>query len=557
MGTMPTNGGREHRRERGQILVLFALMLSVLTLLGAVLYSSAADLVLRRQLQNAGDAAALAAANLMENGTATCSSTRIASSGSGNDLYVAAKNYLINSAGWTAAQVASRMTMSCPSSTAYGSVAVKVNLTMSGPRWFGATARTVATSSIGINGQVSNGDYSVALLDPYQATWTNGGGRTGCASYLVNGGVTATYEGSIIVDSACTRAISNDASIKAQNSAFSMTLLNGAKLLTAGEVSSGTLSKITPAPTEHAKPLQDPLGGLIKPCHVASNTDCLGAGALPARDAGTTAQADCKSMKVVCVLQPGTYSGGILAANGNQPAFLLLRPGVYYLEGGGFQLKSSAAIIMSIPSTSGSCGGSCTDAQAIARYCNPTNNNNGSCQVSSTSTTPTAQLNWAADCPAPPVATTCGVMIYNAKKDSNSNWVTTSGSADAIENGSQGNLLLRAYNPSSDALGNGTTFASYRNIVVWQDREPHPTASTWQPVVSMVGGACLVLSGTVYAPWAQVAFGGSSCGSGGGADAQLTLQFIAYDLTLSGSNNFYFQYRKDGFATPFAYGLVP
>jgi Flp pilus assembly protein TadG len=59
------SGGGERPTERGQILVLFALMLTVLTLLGAVLYSAAGDLVLRRQLQNAGDAAALAASNLM------------------------------------------------------------------------------------------------------------------------------------------------------------------------------------------------------------------------------------------------------------------------------------------------------------------------------------------------------------------------------------------------------------------------------------------------------------------------------------------------------------
>jgi hypothetical protein len=72
----------------------------------------------------------------------------------------------------------------------------------------------------------------------------------------------------------------------------------------------------------------------------------------------------------------------------------------------------------------------------------------------------------------------------------------------------------------------------------------------------MTGGACVVLSGTVYAPGAEVDFGGSSCGSGGGGDSVATLQFIAYDLTLAGSNNFYFAYQRAAFATPTAYGLV-
>src|SRR5215470_5338138 len=99
--------GRERREEKGQILVLFALMLTVLAVLAALLYSGAGTLVLRRQLQNLGDGAALAAANIMPIGTTTatttCTSARIASSGSGNDLYTAAKNFLMNQGGWSAA----------------------------------------------------------------------------------------------------------------------------------------------------------------------------------------------------------------------------------------------------------------------------------------------------------------------------------------------------------------------------------------------------------------------------------------------------------------------
>jgi hypothetical protein len=554
---MTRNGSRERPNEHGQIIVLFALMLSVLMILAALLYSGAQTLVSRRQLQNAGDAAALAAANLMENGTSLCNSTRISSSLSGNDLYVAAKNSVITNLGWTAAQVTSRMTLSCPSASVYGSVAVTVNLSLTGPSWFGAGGLQVKTASTGINGQTVNGDYSVALLDPSNSHWSN---RTGCASYLVNGGVTVTYEGSIIVDSTCTLAVSTAGSIKAQNSAFSMTMINGSRLLTAGEVSAGTVSKITPTPIEHALPLQDPLGGLFPPCHTSSGSNCLGSptNPLPAANMDTTGNGQCKSEKVVCVLSPGTYTGGLLAANGSGIATLLLRPGVYYIAGGGFQLKSGSGAIIAIPSaTSGKCSGtatvSCTDAEAIARYCNPTNNNNGSCQL----TTDTIGANWASDCPAPPATNTCGVLIYNAKVDANSAWVRTGSNADTVDNGSQGILLLRGYNPTYDSIsGNGTTFASYKNLVMWQANAPKADDGVPQPKISMVGGACVVLSGTVYAPYAEVDFGGSSCGTGGGADAQMTLQFVCWDLTLSGNNNFYFAYRRNSLASPFAYGLV-
>jgi len=562
---MQSSGGRERAEERGQIIVLFALMLTVLTILAALLYSGASTLVLRRQLQNLGDGAALAAANIMVVGTSTatttCTSARIASSGSGNDLYVAAKNYLINNGGWTAAQVTARMTMSCPSG--YDSAAVSVNLAQTGQNWFGAGNLNVATTSTGINGQVANGDYSVALLDPSNPTWTGHGTRTGCASYLINGGVTVTYEGSVIVDSTCTIATSSNGAVKAQNSAFTMTFVNSAKLITGGEINSNTLAKITPTPTYNFRPLYpDPLAGLIKPCHATSATDCLGSSTaeLPAKNTSTTGTGQCKTMKVACVLSPGTYSGGLLAANGSTPSTLLLRPGVYFIEGGGVQLKSSAAQIIAIPALTGTCGGSgtCSDTNAATRYCNPTNQNNGSCQLTSDQ----VGTNWATDCPQPPTANTCGVLIYNAKSDGSSSWQTSGASADTISNGSQGVILLRAYNPTYDTIAaNGSTanssvFAPYKNLVVWQERTPAPSASTTQPVVGMQGGACVVMSGTVYAPGAEVDFGGSTCGTGGGADAQLALQFVCWDLTLAGNNNFYFKYNRAYFAKPYAYGLT-
>ena len=145
-------------------------------------------------------------------------------------------------------------------------------------------------------------------------------------------------------------------------------------------------------------------------------------------------------------------------------------------------------------------------------------------------------------------------MIYNAKSDSKSSWTTT-GQSDQIANGSQGTLLLRSYNPANDPT-NGTLFASYGNLVMWQAGEPKPSPTVTQPVVSMVGGACVVLSGTVYAPGGEIDFGGSSCGVGGGGDAVATLQFVCWDLTLAGNNNFYFAYQRNAFARPYSYGLI-
>jgi len=72
-------GSKHREREHGQIIILFALAMVAMLAMGALLFSGAQTLVLRRQLQNAGDAAALAAANIMTNGVTTCTAARISS----------------------------------------------------------------------------------------------------------------------------------------------------------------------------------------------------------------------------------------------------------------------------------------------------------------------------------------------------------------------------------------------------------------------------------------------------------------------------------------------
>ena len=345
---------RTRRRDRqgGQIMILFALSLVVIIAMAGLLFSGAQALVVRRQIQNAGDAGALAAANLLVtlNG---CS----ASGGGGAPraaVVTAAKNAVAaNIPGFDT----SKVTVTCPANMPNGDVsddiAVQVDIRGSSPGFFGSLGIAPATSSTATNGQHTNGAYSVALLDPSNPTWSGHGNRTGCPSYLINGGVTVTYEGSIFVDSQCTLAQDTSGSTKAQNSAFSMTMLNGAKFLTSGEVSANTFVKIIPSPLQDVLPiLPDPLSGLVKPCHATDGTNCLGTtSTLPAKDTQTTGSGQCKSPNDdPCIISPGTYSGGLAAAGGSGPSTLLLRPGVYYIEGGGLQLKSGSARVLAIPS---------------------------------------------------------------------------------------------------------------------------------------------------------------------------------------------------------------
>lgn len=515
--------GGEQRRDEGVIVVMFSLFLVVLLSFGALVYTGAQTLVLRRQLQNAGDAAALGAANLL------LANSGCSAAGDGGApraaIVTAARNAVsTNFPGYDL----SKVSVTCPSG--YNNAAVQVDLSGKGPSYFGFQALSAATSSRAVNGQTVDQDYAVILLDPMNIGWPSQ--RNGCPSFTVNGGITLTFEKSVIVDSKCTLEDSTSGAVKALNSSFQMNMINGAEMRIGGEYAANTLGHITPTPREHFRPLMpDPLSGLLTPDTYLSN----GSGAsLPTINMSTTGTGICRGQDP-CILPPGRYPGGIAAQGGSGPTTLLLRPGVYYVGGGGFKLKSAAARIIAIPDS-----GTMPDAVARTTF-------------ATTLTESQVISAWETACPIN--GTHCGVMIYNAP--SGSSWVTNGGSADEVSNGSQGVVLLRSYLAAIDEIAaNRTAFSSYSGLVVWQARQPVPTQSSPQPQISMAGGACVIMSGTVYASGAQVVFGGSSCGAGGGGESATTLQFVVWDLTLSGNNNFYFAYQKNLFAAPMQYGLV-
>jgi hypothetical protein len=518
-------------REDGVVVVLFSIFLVVLLGFGALVYTGAQALVLRRQLQNTGDAAALAAANLLiiKNG---CSA--FGDGGPPRAEIVAAAKAAVTSnfPGYNLSNV----NVSCPSIADGLNAAVKVALSDTGPSYFGMQGLAAATSSTAVNGQVVDQDYAVILLDPSNTSW--GSQYNGCASFLVNGGITLTFEKKVIVDSMCTLADSNNGAVKALNAGFQMNFINGAEMRIGGEYAANTFGHINPTPTQHFRPLiSDPLSGLVSPDVYLAPPNVSGA-SLPPRDTSTAVGGTCRNQDP-CILLPGKYSGGsgIVAQGGSGPTTLLLRPGVYYVDGGGFKLKSASARIISIPDST-----TMNDIQAKNTF----KTNLSEAQIIQA---------WENNCPINAPQPHCGVMIYNAP--SGASWVTSGGNADEISNGSQGVVLLRAYNPAIDEIvANRTAFATYSGLVIWQARTPAPTASAPQPAISMAGGACVIMSGTVYARGGQITFGGSSCGTGGGGESVTTLQFVVWDLTLSGNNDFYFAYQKNLFAAPLQYGLI-
>jgi hypothetical protein len=526
MGRMMRRPQDETRREEGVIVVLFALSLVVLLALGGLVYTGAQALVLRRQLQNAGDAGALAAANLLmiQGG---CS--EFGSGGSPRETVVlAAKSAVTEN---LPSYAASDVVVTCPAEYP-NNLAVQVDLHDTGPSYFAMQGIQASTTSTAVNGRAVDQEYAVVLLDPSNPNWA--AQRNGCASFLINGGVTMTFEKSIFVNSTCTLADSQNGAVKAINASFQMFLVNGAEMKIGGEYSANTFGHITPTPLQNVRPLVlDPLSGLVPPD--AYTSDGQSGAILPTINMSSTGTGICKNQDP-CILQPGTYPGGIVAASGSGPSTLLLRPGVYYLAGAGLKLKSGSARILAIPSES-----VMPDVLAKTTF-------------KKSLTDAALATAWQSHCAL--AARSCGVMIYNAPSSANA-WTTTGGNADEISNGSQGVLLLRSYVPEIDAIqANRVPFESYRNLVIWQARTPVPGPAKPQPKITLAGGACVVLSGTVYATGGQMDFGGSTCGAGGGGDAVATLQFIVWDLTLSGNNNFYFAYQKDYYAAPTVYGLI-
>ena len=513
----------DHEPEQGQIVVLFALSLVVLLAFGGLLFAGAQTLVLRRQLQNASDAAALAAANIL---IAQQGCSAAGSGGSPRSAIVtAARNGVTaNFPGY----VPSNVGVSCP--TGFNNAAVQVDLARNGPTYFGTAGLATKASSTAVNGQTVEQDYAVVLLDPSNPSWNSQ--RNGCASFLVNGGITMTFEKSIIINSTCTLAVSNNGAVKALNNSFRMTLVNGAVMKIGGEYAVNTNGKITPAPIQNYRPLlADPLSGLVPPETYVAN----GSASLPTIDMSNTGTGSA-SHRIPASSRPAR----IRAASRPQTAVAPRR--------------SSSAPASTTSAAAGSRSRAAPPGSSRSRRAAVMPDSVAKTTFAKTLSDIAVGAAWQTACPVS--GSTCGVMVYNAPSSAGA-WQTGGGNADQISNGAQGMLLLRSYNPTNDSIaGNGATFSPYKNLVIWQSRTPVPGPSTPQPEVSMAGGACVVLSGTVYAPGALVNFGGSSCGAGGGGEAVSTIQFIVWDLTVSGNNNFYFAYQRDLFAAPTAYGLV-
>jgi hypothetical protein len=507
---------RTSSSQSGQVLIIFAFAFIVILMMLALLFDGANALLLRRQMQNASDAAAMAGANLIQGlSPRGCSATPGTPRGLPQAAIVAAAKASVaaNLPDYNPANVL----VTCPPGWDDGQgngVSVQVELLDQAPTFFGSIfgggPLDVAARSAAVNGQNSDAAYSVILLDDHivNVNWPNG--RTGCPSFLLSGGPTVQFDSSIYIDSSCTAA--DGGAMATNGNATSLTVgNNGPAIRIVGEYKPQALT-ITPPPMEHQNKKEDPLAYLQAPPgsrSFASND--LSSLKLQRNSKLTVGQGQSSS---TVVLEPGVYKGGIQLKN-SSIAYLL--PGIYVLQGGGIDL------------------GAQTKLSAI--------------KAGAQNTT---DATWPLDC----TATNCGILIYNTGDDSGA---LTMG---PITVAAGATFKVRSYDPTASVTlrnSNATyTNSTYESLLIWQSAVPAATASQQgaQPVMHLNGGGSVIMSGAIYAPQAKVLMGGTSGGSGGGPTITLTLQFIVWDLELSGNAAFHFVYDGKEFPVPLDYGLV-
>ena len=338
---------------RGQVLVIVAVAFTAMIGLLAILFDGANGMVLRRDMQDGGDAAAIAGANVIHVGSPRgCSATPGGAPRA--SVAQAVRDSLAQNLPWLDTSTA---VLGCPAG--FENQAVSVELSTVAPRFFGGIIGgqiNVATRSAAVNRVITGSRYSVVQLDPGNPSWPNG--RRGCPSVMLSGGPTVVLQATMQVNSSCSAAAGG--ALGTNGNGGSLTMSNAAPIRLHGGYAPGAMT-ISPAPLTGQERVEDPLLGLppvdVNGMQVRSGSRLV-------------------LSNVTQVLRPGVYEGGIDLRNSS---VALMEPGIYVMRGGGIHN-----------------GGLAVGAQAKLL------------SVASGVTTPNLS-NWSGDCPL----NRCGVLIYN------------------------------------------------------------------------------------------------------------------------------------------------
>jgi hypothetical protein len=393
---------RPENRRRGNLTMLVALLtlpvagMMALTLDGGLLMDR------RRQCQTAADLAALAAATDLytnwntnagadPNGTAKTSALNNAKANgfdntTGNTVTVNFNPSTYAGGQWKGSTIP------------VGYCEVIINYTQA--RFFSAIwgqsglsvqARAVARTSY------SAAEPGILLLDPTSK---------GSLNVTGNGGVVITGNGDVVVDSTNSEGglVTGNGSISAAAYYFSgatgyHTSGNGAFLNSAtGQYDASIMHSDVPK-------TPDPLAALPVPTMPSVAT--LPNGTKANSGVSWSGNNNYGAVNGTLTLSPGTYTGGIsVSGNGN----LVLQPGIYYMEGGGFSLSGNANVSVSGPSSADTGSG-------VLLY-NAPNGNSDTISISG---------NGSVTLPAPTTGTYKQISIFQARASSAAISITGNG----------------------------------------------------------------------------------------------------------------------------------
>ena len=459
----------QHRRERGQILVIFAGGVVTILLIAALVIDLGLAFIVRRTEQNAIDPGAIAAARFIKAPGGTYADMVAAACfyAQQNGFFANAPGYPTNGGCVPANDPdGTILTVNWPPGPGAGTFAGdpgKVEVAISRPHRsllanvIGIDKIQISSSAVAAFDDGNSNSSSLIALDPGGCAGNPAGFITGGASVEIVPVSTGIQGGYVHVNSSCgAGAPTADDLCASGTGALKVSgggTLTAPKTYVVGACEGGPLSSTL---DEGTVILGDPLADLPPPSFGPPGAWC-GIAGQPGVDQTTEIDAEgCKFNNggTTYELSPGVYYGGWRITGPN--VTLHLDPGIYIMAGGGIALNASGTI-SSVELTTG--------------------------------------------VPAP-------VMIFSTDDPLYA--------AACKSGGGGGNKCQDSINftASSDLLLQGMTTGPYKGILIWQDGDGSAATDGPKMAVNLSGQTSLSLSGTIYNPRGTVTIGGGGLASG-------------------------------------------
>ena len=485
------------RNERGQVLILTAVAMVVLLGIAALVVDLGMSWMLRRQEQNAADPAAIAAARWLRDPVTGAPSLNQSAMDADACMYAQANDFFVGDPGCAAALASGALDVNSPPiSGPFSGSSGKVQVIISTEhpaffgRIFGKQSARVTTDAVAANDAVSSNSSSLVALKP-----TCSGGAAG----QVSGGGTVrifpvggvTNGGFVHVNANCGSSFDDDCTngVGGSDLAISGILRTTFARVVGSCTYSGSSpnglecepSTVTACLDEGAVPLGDPLAAIPEP-RLSDFPNGVCPGGTPSTPASTTScelkASACPEIASVntCILPPGVYYGGWDVKSNVR---VELQDGMYILGGFGIKLAGSSEI---------------TSVE----------------NVTGTAARVTIFSTDGPGCPSIPIQCQ-GDITFTANQEFKAK------ATNAVS--------CQAVTPS---------ICPWKGILLWQDGSAsNPTAP-----IKLGGAASSILSGTIYAPKADVLINGGTgtTGCSGLSTAScLSIQIISWTWKIDGN----------------------